>query len=87
MGWLYGIDASLVLLSIIIFVIFSPNFAYFLNCHSIAQEKIMTAEEFAQMRSYNLAKSIHKKWLQASNNKGGDLYVANGIPSISIRWR
>jgi hypothetical protein len=77
MGWLYRIDASLVLLSLVFFVIFSPSFAYFLNCHSIVQEKIMTAEEFAQMRSYNLAKFIHKKWLQTSNNKGDDLYVAN----------
>lgn len=28
------------------------------------------------MPSCNLAKSVHNKWLQASNNKGGDLYVA-----------
>jgi hypothetical protein len=40
------------------------------------QEKIMTAEEFAQMPNCNLAESIHNKWLQASGNKGGDLYVA-----------
>lgn len=36
----------------------------------------MTAEEFAQMPNCNLAESIHNKWLQASGNKGGDLYVA-----------
>ena len=36
----------------------------------------MTIEEFAQMPNCNLAKSIHNKWLQASGNKGGDLYVA-----------
>ena len=36
----------------------------------------MTVEEFAQMSNYNLAESIHNKWLQASGNKGGDLYVA-----------
>ncbi len=28
------------------------------------------------MPSCNLAESIHNKWLQASGNKGGDLYVA-----------
>jgi hypothetical protein len=28
------------------------------------------------MPSCNLAKSVHNKWLQASGNKGGDLYVA-----------
>ena len=28
------------------------------------------------MSSYNLAKMVHNKWLQASRNKGGDLYVA-----------
>ena len=36
----------------------------------------MTAEEFAQMPNCNLAESIHNKWLQASGNKGGDLYTA-----------
>ena len=36
----------------------------------------MTPEEFAEMPSCNLAESIHNKWLQASGNKGGDLYVA-----------
>ena len=36
----------------------------------------MTAEEFVQMPNCNLAKSIYNKWLQASGNKGGNLYVA-----------
>jgi hypothetical protein len=36
----------------------------------------MTPEEFAQMPNCNLAESIHNNWLQASGNKGGDLYVA-----------
>ena len=36
----------------------------------------MTTEKFAQMPNCNLAESIHNKWLQASGNKGGDLYVA-----------
>ena len=36
----------------------------------------MTAEEFAQMFNCNIAESIHNKWLQASDNKGGDVYVA-----------
>jgi hypothetical protein len=36
----------------------------------------MIAKEFAQMLNCNLAKSIHNKWLQASSNKDGDLYVA-----------
>ena len=29
------------------------------------------------MPSCNLAETIHNKWLRASSNKGGDLYVAN----------
>ena len=33
-------------------------------------------EELAEMPSCNLAESIHNKWLQASGNIGGDLYVA-----------
>ena len=28
------------------------------------------------MPSYNLVESVHNKWLQASKNKGGDLYIA-----------
>jgi hypothetical protein len=52
------------------------TFAYFLHNHSILQEKIMISEEFAQISNCNLAKSIHNKWLQASGNKSGDLYVA-----------
>ena len=28
------------------------------------------------MPSCNLAETVHNKWLQASGNKGGDLYVA-----------
>jgi hypothetical protein len=51
-------------------------FFSFLYCHFIMQEKIMTVEEFAEMPNCNLAESIHNKWLQASGNKGGDLYVA-----------
>lgn len=36
----------------------------------------MTAKEFIEMPNCNLVASIHNKWLQASGNKGGDLYVA-----------
>jgi hypothetical protein len=50
-------------------------FAYFLYFRFILQEKIMIAEEFAQMPNCNLAESFHNKWLQASGNKGGDFYV------------
>ena len=35
----------------------------------------MTVEEFVQMSNCNAAKSIHYKWLQASSNKGDDLYM------------
>jgi hypothetical protein len=52
------------------------SFVYFLHCHSVSQQKIMTAEEFAQMSNCNVAESIHNKWLQMSNNKGDNLYVA-----------
>lgn len=36
----------------------------------------MLAKEFANMSLCNLAKFIHNKWPQASNNKDRDLYVA-----------
>jgi hypothetical protein len=52
------------------------SFVYFLYFHFLLQEKIMTGDEFAQMPNCSLAESIHNKWLQASGNKGGDLYVA-----------
>jgi hypothetical protein len=58
-------------------------FVYFLYCHSILQEKIMTAEEFAQMPNCSLAEFIHNKWLQASGNKGDDLYVATVDPGYA----
>ena len=28
------------------------------------------------MQSYNLVETVHNKWLQASGNKGSDVYVA-----------
>ena len=39
-------------------------------------EKTLTPNELAEMPSCNLAETVHNKWLQASGNKGGDLYVA-----------
>jgi hypothetical protein len=59
----------------LVFYLFFSSFIYFLQCYSIVHVKIMTADEFAQLPNYNLADSIHNKWLQASNNKGDDLYV------------
>ena len=38
--------------------LFSQIFSYFLHCHTIAQEKIMTAKEFAQMPNFNFANSF-----------------------------
>jgi hypothetical protein len=35
----------------------------------------MTSEEFSKMPNCNVAEYNHNKWLQASDNKGGDLYV------------
>jgi hypothetical protein len=35
----------------------------------------MIAEEFVQMSNCNLNEFIHNKWLQASGNKDGNLYV------------
>jgi hypothetical protein len=36
----------------------------------------ISEEELAEMPSCNLAETIYNKWLQASGNNGGDLYVA-----------
>ncbi len=37
---------------------------------------MFSEDELAEMPSCNLAESVHNKWLQASGNNGGDLYVA-----------
>ena len=42
----------------------------------LEKEKVLTQDQLAEMPSCNLAESVHNKWLQASGNKGGDLYVA-----------
>ena len=47
------------------------SFIYF-----VLQEKTLSTDELAEMPSCNLAETVHNKWLQASGNKGGDLYVA-----------
>ena len=39
------------------------------------QEKVLTQDQLAEIPSCNLAGSVHNKWLQASYNKGEDLYV------------
>jgi hypothetical protein len=50
----------------------SPNIPYVFS----NQEKVLSQDQLAEMPSCNLAESVHNKWLQASGNKGGDLYVA-----------
>ena len=50
---------------------FTISFIYF-----VLQEKTLSTDELAEMPSCNLAKTVHNKWLQASSNKGRDLYVA-----------
>ena len=45
-------------------------------CSSKLQEKTFTQDELAEMLSCNLAEIVHNKWLQASRNKGGDLYLS-----------
>ena len=65
---------ELVLLYFFHFIFF--GFANFLHCHSITQDKTMTAEEFAQMPNCNLTKSICNKWLQTPRNKGGNQFQA-----------
>ena len=47
-----------------------------LPLHSPIRKKILTQDLLAEMMSCNFAESVHNKWLQASDNKGGDLYVA-----------
>ena len=39
------------------------------------EEKTLSPNELVEMPSSNLAETIHNKWLQASSNKGGNLYI------------
>ena len=75
MGWIYGIGKYTS------FSYSSFSFLPLLQCIywlyiSSFQEKLLTLDELAEMPSCNLAKTVHNKWLQAFENKGGDLYIA-----------
>ena len=45
-------------------------------CSLELKEKSVTQVELVEKPSYDLAKTIHNKWLQTSGNKEGDMYVA-----------
>ena len=75
MGWIYGVGKYSS------FSYSSFSFLPLLQCIywlyiSSFQEKLLTPDELAEMLSCNLAETVHNKWLQASGNKGGDLYIA-----------
>ena len=36
----------------------------------------LSEANLAEMPSYNLAETVHNKWLQQSGNRGNDLYIA-----------
>ena len=57
--------------SFLLLLYFTISFIYV-----VLQEKTLSTDELAEMPSCNLAETVHNKWLQASGNKGGDLYVA-----------
>ena len=75
MGWIYGVGKYSS------FSYSSFSFLLLLQCIywlyiSSFQEKFLTPNELAKMPSCNLAEIVLNKWLQASGNKGGDLYIA-----------
>ena len=76
MGWFHGTGTS----SFTFIIGFSwfqfPLSVPILTLDLSNQEKVLTQDQLAEMPSCNLAESVHNKWLQASSNKGGDLYVA-----------
>ena len=56
---------------------FSLHYNVFTGCIFLHfRKKILTPDEVAKMPSCNLAETVHNKWLQASGNKGDDLYIA-----------
>jgi len=75
MGWFHGTGTSPFCLICFPFILFSLYVLPLILLFPY-QEKILTLDQLAEMSSCNLAESVHNKWLQASGNKGGDLYVA-----------
>ena len=75
MGWIYGVNKYSS------FIYSSFSFLPLLQCIywiyiSSLQDKFLTPDELAEMPSCNFTKTVHNKWLQASGNKGGNLYIA-----------
>src|SRR5665213_3149026 len=75
MGWVHGTGTS-PFCFIFFHVIYFSLFVLPLILLFPYQEKVLTQDQLAEMPSCNLAESVHNKWLQASGNTGGDLYVA-----------
>jgi hypothetical protein len=76
MGWFHGTGTSPSYFIFGFSCIPFPLSVHILILDLSNQEKILTQDQLAEMPSCNLAESVHNKWLQASGNKGGDLYVA-----------
>ena len=75
MGWIYGVDKYSSFSYFYFSSVLSLQCIYWLYISSF-QENFLTPDELAEMPSCKLAKTVHNKWLQASENKGGDLYIA-----------
>jgi hypothetical protein len=56
------------------YALISNNSSVISNYFQYESQKF-TEKELAKMSSCNLAESIQNKWLQASGNNGGDLYI------------
>jgi hypothetical protein len=76
MGWFHGTGTSLLWFIIVFSWIQFSLYVLPLILDFSNQEKVLTQDQLAEMLSCNLAESVHNKWLQASGNKDGDLYVA-----------
>jgi hypothetical protein len=55
--------------------IYSTKHVFHLTCPSFSIHNL-TPEELADIPTYNLAETVHNKWLQSSGNRGSDLFVA-----------
>ena len=75
MGWIYGVGKYSSFSYSSFFFVPLLQCIYWLYISSF-KEKFLTPDELVEMLSYNLAETVHNKWLQASRNKGGNLYIA-----------
>ena len=78
MGWIHEVGKFPTFSNAFINFLYALLASHFIEfCSYQLQEKILSEDELVEMPFCNLVETVHNKWLQASGNKGGNLYVAS----------